>query len=285
MTLSANRARLRTAIPTALTIAGSDPSGGAGIQADLKTISALGVYAMAAITALTAQNTLGVTGIQVVPAGFVAHQVRTVLADITPDAIKIGMIGSAKTADRLAALLAEHPEIPVVLDPVLIATSGDALADDDTPDAIRALLPRVDLLTPNLSEAATLLGTRPATTVDEMKAQATALLDAGARRVLLKGGHLDGEATDVYVGRAAAGAHLSADGLTTRLFTAARVDTNNTHGTGCTLSSAITAFVARGYDFPDAVGAAKSWLTEALKHSQTIGHGHGPVNHFFALSH
>ncbi len=254
---------------TALSIAGSDPSGGAGIQADLKAFSALGAYGMTVITALTAQNTLGVTGVHAVPVDFVQLQLDTVLADITPDAVKIGMLAT----DELAELVGEYlPRFPVsVLDPVMVATSGDRLLNSDAEDAVRRLIPRAGLITPNVSEAAVLLDARPANNTNELAEQAAELLAMGAQRVLLKGGHLDDNATDVY---AEPGQTVT---LTTR-----RIDTTNTHGTGCTLSSAIAALVPVSATWVEAVSRAKDYLTTALAAADDldIGHGHGPVHHF-----
>lgn len=274
--------------PTALSIAGSDPSGGAGIQADLKTFSALGAYGMAALTSLTAQNTRGVSGVHVVPEDFVAAQIGAVVDDIRLDAVKIGMLATAGITRTVGRLLddlaaAADPTAPgraprgpvVVLDPVMVATSGDRLLDTDAVVAMRQLLPRVDLVTPNVPEAATLLGRDPATDVSGLRDQARALLDLGASRVLLKGGHLDdARATDVFAD--SGGVH----DLTTR-----HVETDNTHGTGCSLSSAIAALRPQHDDWLPAVTAAKDWLTGALAAADTldIGRGHGPVHHFHGL--
>lgn len=261
--------------PVALTIAGSDPSGGAGIQADLKTFSALGAYGTSVITALTAQSTTGVTGVHVVPAEFVTQQLDTLVADVRIDAIKIGMLADADIAATVGRFLAaQRPEI-VVLDPVMVATSGDRLLADDAVEGIRALLPLSSLITPNLAEAAVLLGTGVARDVDEMVAQAVALQRLGAPRVLLKGGHLDGpRAVDVLLDDA---------GITPVV--APRIPTENTHGTGCTLSSALAALRPRRTTWVQTVRDAKAWLTEALRHADEleIGHGHGPVHHFHGL--
>lgn len=271
----ASNGPLTTAVPSALSIAGSDPSGGAGIQADLKTFSALGVYGMAAITALTAQSTRGVTGVAAMAPAFVTAQLDTLLADITPHAVKIGMLAEAGIADAVGAVLGRHPELPVVLDPVMVATSGDRLLDAEAVAAVTALLPRADLITPNLGEAAVLTGKDPADGLDAMRRQAEILrARLGARRVLVKGGHLDGAASDLYL-----------DDAGPQVITSHRVDTSSTHGTGCTLSSAIAAFAARGQAWPEAVRAAKSWLTGALEHADAlgVGNGHGPVHHFWQL--
>lgn len=263
--------------PVALTIAGSDPSGGAGIQADLKTFSALGAYGCAALTALTAQNTTGVTGIHVVPSDFVAEQVRTVLVDVAVDVVKIGMLATADICDTVGELIGETIRCPVVLDPVMISTAGSRLLDADAMAAMGQLIGKADAITPNLHEAATLLGTDPARSVSEMRVQATALRDRGVPRVLLKGGHLaagpaaSGTATDVWADE---------DGVTE--LTARAVRTPNTHGTGCSLSSAIAALLPRSSNWRDAVSGAKTWLTEALAGADQleIGAGPGPVHHF-----
>lgn len=265
----------------ALTVAGSDPSGGAGIQADLKTFSALGTYGTAVLTALTAQNTRGVTGVHAVPAGFVGEQLRTLLADVTVHATKLGMLGSAAVVREVAAVLADRPSGPVVCDPVMVATSGDRLIDEDAVDAVRtALLPVADLITPNVPEAAALLGVAAAQTVDELALQAAALLELGPGAVLLKGGHLGGdESVDVLV--------TPAGVVHTRR---PRVDTPATHGTGCTLSSGIAALTARvrladpgaPLDWAPLVEGARDHLHAALAEGAAlgVGHGHGPVHHF-----
>ncbi len=260
-------------IPNVLSIAGSDPSGGAGIQADLKTFAALGCYGMAALTALTAQNTRGVTAVHVPPAAFLAAQIDAVFADIDVAAVKIGMLATGEIVRTVASRIASG--IPVVLDPVLVATSGDSLGDPDVVEAIReALLPLATVITPNLPEAARLAGLPVAEDEDAMRATARALQGRGARAVLIKGGHLaGGDAVD-----------LLSDGTDLQFFRAARVETRNTHGTGCTLSSAIAAYLARGLALADAVGAAKTYLTAAIAESAqlSVGSGHGPVHHLHA---
>jgi hydroxymethylpyrimidine/phosphomethylpyrimidine kinase len=259
--------------PIAVTIAGSDPSGGAGIQADLKTFSALGVYGATVITALTAQNTTGVQGVHDVPADFIAAQIDSVFSDLRVGAVKIGMVSRPAAIEAIAAGLARHEAGPVVLDPVMVATSGDRLIDDG---AIALLRERLFLLaaivTPNLPEAAALLGDRIAESEAEAEDQARRLLALGPRAVLVKGGHGTGpESTDVLV-----------DGAGARRFTAARLPTRNTHGTGCTLSSAIAAQLARDATLDEAVGEAKAYLTRVIAAADqlAIGHGAGPVHHF-----
>ncbi len=259
----------------AVTIAGSDSGGGAGIQADLKTFSALGVYGASVIVALTAQNTLGVQGVQGVPPGFVAAQMDSVFSDLDVGAVKIGMVGDAATIEAIAQGLDRHALRHVVVDPVMIATSGDRLLAPGAVGALRAkLIPRARIITPNLPEAAALLDEPIASGEAQMEAQGRKLLALGAPAVLVKGGHGDGpESVDLLI---------AADGVTR--FPAARVATRNTHGTGCTLSSAIAAGLARGRDLPAAVAEAKTYVTAAIVASTRlkIGHGHGPTHHFHA---
>jgi hydroxymethylpyrimidine/phosphomethylpyrimidine kinase len=258
----------------ALTIAGSDPSGGAGIQADLKTFAALGVYGASAITALTAQNTQGVTGIHDVPPDFIAAQIDAVFADLDVAAVKIGMLSQTATVETVAQALDRHKAKNIVLDPVMVASSGDRLLATDAIDAVRRLLiPRARVITPNLPEAALLLDTQSARDETEMEAQARALINGfHAQAVLIKGGHGAGaESVDL----------LAEQGAVTR-FAAARIETKNTHGTGCTLSSAIAAGLAKGLDLTAAIRAAKAYVTAAIAGADAlgIGHGHGPLNHF-----
>jgi len=260
----------------ALTIAGSDSGGGAGIQADLKTFSALGCYGMSVVTALTAQNTVGVTGIFAVPPAFVADQIDAVLDDIGVDAVKIGMLHSAEVIATVADRLRHHDVDVIVVDPVMVATSGDRLLEESAVEALRTrLLPLATVITPNAPEAAVLLGRDAVDSVGAAEDAALALTALGPRAVLVKGGHLDGD-TSVDV--------LAADGALTR-FEAPRVATPNTHGTGCTLSSAICAHLARGCDLQRSVRDAKAYLTAALRAGTgyTLGEGHGPVHHFSAL--
>lgn len=283
--------------PVALSIAGSDPSGGAGIQADLKTFSALGVYGCAAMTALTAQSTRGVTGIHVVPADFVAEQVRTLAADVHIDAVKIGMLATAEICDTVGELIGDVVRCPVVLDPVMISTAGSRLLDADAMAAMSRLVGKADAITPNLHEAAALLGTEPAGTVAEMRTQATALIDRGVRRVLLKGGHLAAAPGAIPADDASApeSSETAAPATTTATavdvwadehgvteLTAPVVPTRNTHGTGCSLSSAIAALLPQRASWLEAVTGAKNWLTDALAGADTlhIGAGPGPVHHF-----
>jgi hydroxymethylpyrimidine/phosphomethylpyrimidine kinase len=258
-----------------LTIAGSDSGGGAGIQADLKTFSALGCYGMSAVTALTAQNTLGVTGIHPVPPAFVAEQIEAVFSDIGADAVKIGMLYSAELIASVADSLKKHGATNVVLDPVMVAQSGDKLLRDDAIDAVREyLMPLADVVTPNLPEAAVLLG-REIRTRSEMESAARDLTRFGSRGILLKGGHLDtDDSTDLLF--------LSGETLPI-FFEEERIETRNNHGTGCTLSSAIAAYLARGESVVDAVRRAKRYITEAIRAGADfrLGGGHGPVHHFY----
>ena len=257
-----------------VSIAGSDPSGGAGIQADLKSFSAHGVFGMSVVTALTAQSTRGVAGVHGIPASFVTHQMNVLFEDATVHAVKVGMLGTAEVTEAVAAAIDRHRLPNVVVDPVMVAKSGDRLLERSAMEALRVeLLPRADLLTPNLPEAADLLGEEEATDLATMRAQAERLLKLGPRRVLLKGGHLTGEeSVDLLVDGTGEPVELRA----------LRVRTHNTHGTGCTLSSAIAALVPQRPDVASAVADAKSWLTEALRRAGEIdaGDGQGPVHHF-----
>lgn len=261
--------------PIALTIAGSDSCAGAGIQADLKTFAALGVYGTSAITALTAQNTCTVRDVFKVPAEFVETQIQTVLADIKVDAIKIGMLANRAIANIVAQTLASVPHIPVVLDPVMISTSGSSLLDTEAVlTLVQQLLPKALIITPNIAEAAALLGRPTAKNEADMCQQAEQLLELGANTVLIKGGHnLGPQANDIF--------H---DGKNLHILKAARIDTKNTHGTGCTLASAITAGLAKGLTPLDACSEAKQYLHRALAHANElhVGCGHGPVHHFFS---
>jgi hydroxymethylpyrimidine/phosphomethylpyrimidine kinase len=259
--------------PIAVTIAGSDSSGGAGIQADLKTFSALGVYGASVIAALTAQNTKGVTAIHEVLPEFVAAQMDAVFSDLAVGAVKIGMLGNADAIAAVAAGLDRHKQANVVLDPVMVATSGERLLKPDAIEVLRTqLVPRALVITPNLPEAAALLDAPLAADEAEMRRQAERLLARGARVVLMKGGHAEGaESTDIlFTGGAALRLH------------AKRIATRNTHGTGCTLSAAIAAGLAKGQELEDAVRAAKEYVTGAIAAADrlAIGTRHGPVHHF-----
>lgn len=263
--------------PRTLTIAGSDSGGGAGIQADLKTFAALGCFGMSAITAITAQNTLGVTGVHAIPADMVAAQIDAVASDIGVDAAKTGMLGTAAIVEAVAAAVDRHGIRRLVVDPVMISTSGATLADDATTRAMVSLLfPRAALVTPNLPEASYLLG-RKITRRDEMEQAARDLAALGCPAVLLKGGHLDPEDAgldDLLLG---------ADG-TVRVFSHPRVETRNLHGTGCTLAAAIAAQLARGDTLEDAVEVALDFVADAIVAGADfeLGAGNGPLNHGFA---
>jgi hydroxymethylpyrimidine/phosphomethylpyrimidine kinase len=256
-------------IVKALTIAGSDSGGGAGIQADLKTFSAFRVFGMSVVTAVTAQNSLGVQGVFNLPPEFVARQIDSVLSDFGADAIKIGMLSTAPIIEAVAARLPAHRHGPVVLDPVMIAKSGDPLLEPSARSALmKAMLPLADLVTPNLPEAAALAGM----TVDDERAMVEAarrILGLGPRAVLVKGGHLTDSATDVLW-----------DGRDLTRFPAPRLDSPNTHGTGCTYSSAIAAGLARGRALRDAIVEGKAFVTAAIREGFPAGHGVGALRHF-----
>lgn len=264
-----------TKLPRLLIIAGSDSGGCAGIQGDIKTASAQGVFATTAITAITAQNTLGVQSVQMMPPDLVQAQIASVLDDIGADAVKIGMLGSAANVLAVTQALRGYAG-PVVLDPVMIATSGDSLLDGDAVAAMRIhLMPRATLITPNLPEAARLLGRPVALTNDEAAAQGHMMLTLGTRAVLVKGGHSEGDiCTDWLITPAGA-----------MSFSAPRIATSNTHGTGCAIATAIAARLAWGEDLQQAVRHAHHWLHGAILHADDlgIGRGNGPVHHFHAL--
>ena len=253
----------------ALSIAGSDPSGGAGIQADLKTFHQFGVYGTAAITALTAQNTLGVSGVHMVPADFLRLQLEALAADMPPDALKTGMMASAELATTAADCIRSFGWTPLVVDPVMIATSGDRLLSIDAEQVIRdRLLPLATLVTPNLDEASLLTGLE-VLDVAQMERAGTVLLDSGPAAVLLKGGHL---ADDTIVDLL-----FTPEGI--RRFTHPRIRTTSTHGTGCTLSAAITAGLASGRSVESAVEAGLDFVVRAIAGAPGLGAGHGPLNH------
>jgi hydroxymethylpyrimidine/phosphomethylpyrimidine kinase len=259
----------------AVTIAGSDSGGGAGIQADLKTFSALGVYGASVITALTAQNTRGVTAIHEAPADFVRAEIDAVFSDLAVDAVKIGMLASPELIRTVAAGLRDYGQSRVILDPVMVATSGDSLLKGEAVATLRdELFPLATLITPNLPEAGKLLGRTVEDTPDDMLAAARELLSLGPKAVLVKGGH----------GTGAESADLFLDGAGAHWLRAPRHATHNTHGTGCTLSSAIAAGLAKGLDLASAVSEGKAYVTAAIVAADRleIGHGHGPVHHFHA---
>jgi hydroxymethylpyrimidine/phosphomethylpyrimidine kinase len=263
-------------IPIALTIAGSDSSGGAGIQADLKTFAAFGVYGASVLTALTAQNTRGVMAVDAVAGPFVVAQMEAVLCDLDVGAIKTGMLANAAVVGAVADRLRVELDRPIVVDPVMVATSGHVLLEPEAIDALkRQLLPKAFLVTPNLPEAARLLGVDEAVTEAQVVAQARALLNFGCKAVLLKGGHGSGnEAVDILC-----------DGTGIERFVRPRIDARNTHGTGCTLSAAIVALLAHGAGLREAVARAKQFVWLALNEGRRlrIGHGRGPLDHLFAI--
>jgi hydroxymethylpyrimidine/phosphomethylpyrimidine kinase len=261
--------------PIAVSIAGSDPSGGAGIEADLKTFSALGVYGAAVITALTAQNTKGVFGIHDVPADFVAAQLNAVFTDLDLGAVKIGMLANAAAIDVVTAALDRYRPRNVVLDPVMVASSGEKLLRSDALSRLRELMTRVRVVTPNLPEAAALLETAPARDEDDMHMQAQKLLTLGAGAVLIKGGHGSGpDSVDLLVEPGGACLRLAAP----------RVATKNTHGTGCTFAAAIAAGLAKGLSLETAAQQAKTYVSAAIAAADRlgVGSGRGPVHHFHA---
>ena len=258
-----------------LTIAGSDSGGGAGIQADLKTFSAIGCYGMSVITALTAQNTRGVNGIHAVPPAFAVEQIDAVLSDIGADAIKIGMLYSAELIEAVAAALRRHGAQKIVLDPVMLAQSGDKLLQDEAVESIKAyLMPLAEVVTPNLPETVVLTG-QSIRSRQDVESAARAIAVHGSRSILIKGGHGDdNQSSDLL--------YLAAKDRPVWL-TAQRIQTRNNHGTGCTLSSAIAAYLARGHEIEPALQKAKVYMNQAIAAgaAYTIGEGHGPVHHFF----
>ncbi len=264
---------MTTSIKVALTIAGSDSCGGAGIQADLKTFQSLGVYGMTAVTAVTVQNTQKVHDIQEMKPQIVHDQITCLFDDLTIDAVKIGMVSSIDLIHAIAAALESVQQPHVVLDPVMISKSGYALLQKDARKAlVEKLFPLADVVTPNIHEAEALVG-HSISDQGEMESAAKQIIAMGAAKVVVKGGHMTGEeATDILY-----------DGQSFRRLSSPRLETANTHGTGCTFSSAITAYLARGYSFFDAVQNAKTYIFGAIEHSLDIGKGHGPTHHFFDL--
>lgn len=270
-------------IPNVLTIAGTDPTGGAGIQADLKSFAAHRSYGMSVVTALVAQNTQGVREIHLPPMSFLSSQLRAVSDDVAIDAVKIGMLGTAEVVETVATWwdgLDDHP--PLVLDPVMVATSGDRLLVAEAEEALIGFVHRADLITPNVPELALLAGADQARTGQELVAQAEAVADAHSVQVLAKGGHLDTgeEVADLLISPAAAGSRAQ-----TLSFSSPRVHTRNTHGTGCSVSGALAALRARGFSWEAAVTTVKEWMTQALQGSEDldVGAGHGPIQHFAQL--
>ena len=257
-------------VPKAMTIAGSDSGGGAGIQADLKTFSALGVYGSSTLTAITAQNTVGVTMVHEIPIDIIVAQIDAVLSDIGADAVKTGMLASSAIVETVAEEMERHQVSRLVVDPVMVAKSGDRLLREDAVEALRTrLIPLAAVVTPNIPEAEALTGLKIETDEDVRRA-AEAIVQLGARAVVVKGGHREGPATDLFY-----------DGVRFQEFSAPRIDTVNTHGTGCTFASAVAAGLARGLEVVESVELAKDYVTEAIRWSFPVGRGHGPLHHFY----
>lgn len=255
---------------TALTIAGSDSGGGAGIQADLKAFSAQGVFGMSVITAITAQNTVEVRGVQNIDLSMIQSQIEAVFDDIRVDAVKIGMLSSADVVRVVAKTLEEYAPKQIILDPVMISKAGHHLLQEEAIDALKnVMIPMATMITPNVPEAEVLTGMKIVTPEDMEKA-CRKMYAFGAKSVLLKGGHLTNDPNDLFF-----------DGKDFYLYEGKRIETKNTHGTGCTLSSVITANLAKGHSLTEAVGIAKEYITMAIQHSFNLGKGHGPVHHFY----
>lgn len=259
-------------VPKAMTIAGSDSGGGAGIQADLKTFAALGVYGTVTLTAITAQNTVGVTGVHEIPLDMIIAQMDAVMGDIGADAVKTGMLSSREIVEVVAGQVKKHGIRALVVDPVMVAKSGDPLLREDAVEAVRSfLVPLAAVVTPNIPEAESLTGMTIETDADVREA-AERIIQMGARSVVVKGGHREGPAADLLY-----------DGVRFQEFSAPRIDTVNTHGTGCTFASAVAAGLAQRKTVEDSVAQAKEYVTEAIRSSFPIGSGHGPLNHFYRL--
>lgn len=259
-------------VAKAMTIAGSDSGGGAGIQADLKTFAALGVYGTSVLTAVTAQNTLGVTAIHEIPTEVIAAQIEAVITDIGVGAVKTGMLASNSIIECVASQLRRHSVPWLVVDPVMVAKSGDTLLAKNATETLRtSLVPLASVITPNIPEAETLTGMKIVSDT-EVRQAAEKLVAMGAKAVVVKGGHREGPATDLYY-----------DGSRFHEFSAERIESSNTHGTGCTFASAIAAGLARGMSLLDSVALAKDYVTEAIRRSFSVGRGHGPLNHFYKL--
>ena len=256
-------------VAKALTIAGSDSGGGAGIQADLKTFAAFGVYGTSALTAITAQNTVGVTAVHEVPVDVIAAQIEAVLTDIGADAVKTGMLSSSAIIETVARELSRFRVDRLVVDPVMVSKSGDSLLQEEAVETLRSsLLPMATVVTPNIPEAEVLTGMK-ITSSEDVRQAAIRIVGMGAKSVVVKGGHLEGPPVDLLY-----------DGRSFREYSAQRIDTKNTHGTGCTFASAVAAGLVKGLEVTDAVGAAKEYVTEAIRANFEVGRGHGPLNHF-----
>ena len=261
-----------TNVPTAMTIAGSDSGAGAGIQADLKTFAAHGVYGTSAITAITAQNTTGVIDVLELPTTLIASQIDAIVTDIGADVVKTGMLSSSDIIRVVAEKIKEHNLTRLVVDPVMVAKGGDRLLQEEAVDTMRRVLLRLAyVITPNAPEAAVLVN-RPVENLDDARWAAKELVIMGARAAIVKGGHLEGPPTDILY-----------DGTEFRAFTAQRIDSTSTHGTGCTFASAIAANLAKGLSLREAVPAAKRYVTNAIRSAAGVGHGNGPLNHFYML--
>ena len=257
------------ALPRVLTVAGSDSGAGAGIQADLKTFAALGVYGLTAITAVTAQNTLGVRAVMELPVAFIEVQIDAVLEDIGADILKTGMLTSAAIIEAVAGRI-QAWKLRAVVDPVMRAKDGAALLQPEALSALRStLLPLAEVVTPNLPETEALLG-QPIETLEDMRAAARALHALGPRHVIIKGGHLAAQPIDIY-----------SDGARCVELRAERLQTRHTHGTGCTFAAALAAFLARGWSVEEAAASAKTYVTKAIRYAPGLGHGHGPLEHFW----
>ena len=259
-------------VARAMTIAGSDSGGGAGIQADLKTFAAMGVYGTSVLTAVTAQNTLTVTEVVEMPDSVIRSQIDAVISDIGTDAVKTGMLSSVEIIETVVEKLKEHKLTTLVVDPVMVSTGGARLLHEDAVDALIALLlPLATVITPNIPEAEALVG-HEIKDMDGMRDAAKMLVAMGAKSVVVKGGHLSGPATDIFF-----------DGTEVKAFTSQRISTDNTHGTGCTFASAIAASLAKGLSIRESVSNAKKYVTEAIRFAPNIGQGNGPLNHFYML--
>ena len=255
-----------------MTIAGSDSGGGAGIQADLKTFAAMGVYGTSVLTAITAQNTLTVTDVMELPVSLVKSQIDTVLSDIGPDVVKTGMLSSAAIINAVAEKINEHGLTNLVVDPVMVAKGGDRLLREDAVEALKTvLIPLARVVTPNIPEAEALTG-KKIENIDDAQNAATEIVAMGAGAAVVKGGHLSGPATDILF-----------DGTESRAFTSNRISTTSLHGTGCTFASATAASLAKGLSIRDAVDQAKKYVTAAIRNAYPMGRGHGPLDHFFEL--
>lgn len=255
-----------------MTIAGSDSGGGAGIQADLKTFAALGVYGTSVLTAVTAQNTLKVEDVLELPTSLVSSQIDAVISDIGADAVKTGMLSNSDIIRMVAEKIQAYGIMKLVVDPVMVAKGGDRLLQEEAVDALRALLiPLALVITPNVPEAEVLLGMK-IETLDDTRNAARELVEMGAKAAVVKGGHLEGPPTDILY-----------DGENFRAFTSPRIETTSTHGTGCTFASAIAAGLAKGQSVRESVAQAKKYVTSAIRHAFPMGHGHGPLNHFYML--